>query len=276
VTFGATILLPTCHASWTQDKRTMILRHEASHVRHHDSQVQWLAALHVALFWFSPLAWWLRRRLAQLAEYASDDAVLRGDTQKIDYARVLLEEARARSTQLVAAGIRSCSIEQRVDRIMRGDHPMSPPSIYRRTLAVVSVVPILALAADAVAVKETHLNSPSQSANLFGMNDSHPFIIASPSATDLRKYYPPEARHKGINGLVQIRVTLDRTGRATDTLILSEMPAGLGFGAAASELAHKFRYSNQTGHPAPVTYNVKFELDDSGKHTRQGDTDTNS
>src|SRR5882724_9201 len=41
VTFGATILLPTCHASWTQDKRTMILSHEAAHVRHHDSQVQW-------------------------------------------------------------------------------------------------------------------------------------------------------------------------------------------------------------------------------------------
>jgi len=276
VTFGATILLPTCHASWTHDKRTMILSHEAAHVRHHDSQVQWLAALHVALFWFSPLAWWLRRRLAQLAEYASDDAVLQGDTQKIDYAQVLLEEARARSTQLVAAGIRSCSIEQRVDRIMRGDHPMSPPSIYRRALAVVSVVPILVLAADAVAVKETHPDSPSQSANPFGMNDSVPFIIASPPATDLRKYYPPEARHKGINGLVQIRVTLDRTGSATDTLILSETPAGLGFGAAASELAHKFRYSNQTGHPAPVTYRVKFELDDSGKHTRQGETDTNS
>ena len=153
---------------------------------------------------------------------------------------------------------------------------MSPPSIYRRTLAVVSVVPILALAADAVAVKETHPDSPSQSANLFGMDDSHAFIIAGPSGNDLRKYYPPEARHKGINGLVQIRVTLDRTGRATDTLILSETPAGLGFGAAASELAHKFKYSNRTGHPAPVTYRVKFELDDSGKHTRQGETDTNS
>jgi TonB family protein len=276
VTFGATILLPACHASWTQDKRTMILSHEAAHVRHHDSQVQWLAAAHVALFWFSPLAWWLRRRLAQLAEYASDDAVLRGNTQNIDYARVLLEEARARSTQLIATGIGSCAIEQRVDRILRGDHPMSPPSIYRRTLAVMSVIPILALAADAVAVKATHPNSPSQSANLFGMNDSHPFIIAGPSGNDLRKYYPPEARRKGINGLVQIRVTLDGTGRATDTLILSETPVGLGFGAAASELAHKFRYLNQTGHPAPVTYRMKFELDDSGKQARPGKTDTNS
>jgi len=61
-TFGATILLPTRYASWTEAKRTLILNHEEAHVRHHDSQVQWLASLHAALFWFSPLAWWLRRR----------------------------------------------------------------------------------------------------------------------------------------------------------------------------------------------------------------------
>jgi TonB family protein len=252
------------------------LNHEEAHVRHHDSQVQWLASLHAALFWFSPLAWWLRRRLAQLAEYASDDAVVRRNTQKTDYAAVLLEEAQARSGQSILVGIASCSIEQRVDRILAADHPGRPLSRFRCALAVVSIVPIIALAADAVAVKAAPLSGASQDTNVFGMDDSHPFIIAGPSGDDLREYYPPEAAHKGVDGLVQITVTLDGAGRATDTLILSETPAGMGFGAAASELAHKFRYSNPTGHAASVTYKVKFALDHSGDQGHSSDADPNS
>jgi TonB family protein len=271
VTFGATILLPTWHDSWADAKRTIILKHEEAHVRHRDSQVQWLAALHAALFWFSPLPWWLRRRLAQLAEYASDEDVLRRNTQKTEYATVLLEEAQVRSSQSILTGIANGSIERRVDRILAADPVGSLPSRFRRALAVVSVIPIIALAAGAVPVKGPKPSGSSQDRNLFDMDASHPFIIASPSENDLREYYPSEARRRGVNGLVQITVTLDVAGRATDTLILSETPAGMGFGAAASELAHKFRYSNRTGHSASVTYKVKFQLDDhSARQSRQG------
>jgi TonB family protein len=108
------------------------------------------------------------------------------------------------------------------------------------------------------------------------MNASHPFIIAGPTGEELKEYYPSEAQRRGVNGLVQITVTLDGAGRATDTLILSETPAGMGFGAAASGLAHKFRYSNPTGHSASVTYKVKFELERSAGQTHSRDTDTNT
>ncbi len=66
--------------------------------------------------------------------------------------------------------------------------------------------------------------------------------------------------HGGVEGDVQITVTLDREGRATDTLILSEAPLDQGFGAAASQLAHLFTYANPTGHAAAVTYHIKFAL----------------
>jgi TonB family protein len=243
-------------------------------VRHRDSQVQWLAALHAALFWFSPLPWWLRRRLAQLAEYASDDDVLRRNTQKADYATVLLEEAQMRSSHSILAGIANGSVEQRVDRILAADPVGRPPSRFRRALAVMSVIPIIALAADAVAVKGSEPSGGSTDRNIYGMDASHPFIIASPSENDLREYYPSEAKRQGLDGLVQITVTLDELGRATDTLILSETPSGMGFGAAASELAHKFRYSNPTGQPASVTYKVKFQLDRSTAPIPARDTAT--
>jgi hypothetical protein len=34
----------------------------------------------------------------------------------------------------------------------------------------------------------------------------------------------------------------------------------MGFGAAASEIAHQFKYANPTDHPAWLTYKVKFKL----------------
>lgn len=75
---------------------------------------------------------------------------------------------------------------------------------------------------------------------------------------DLERYYPEDALRDHINGIVRIAVTLDKAGRATDTHILSETPPNLGFGAAASTVAHLISYSNPTGHETSVTFNIKF------------------
>jgi beta-lactamase regulating signal transducer with metallopeptidase domain len=259
-TFGSTILLPSSYDGWTDGKRALILQHESCHVRNHDSHLQWIAVLHVCIAWFSPLSWWLRRRLAELAEHASDDAVLQGNIRKTDYAALLLEMARARLAKSIVTGIASGSIAQRIDRILSVDRPQRPVSQLRCALALVAVIPLVALAADV-----TPKWSPPPSAHfagpaLYGMDVTHPYIVSSPSSDELAKSYPAAAKSQGIDGLVQITVTLDEAGRATDTLVISESPLGLGFGAAASELAHVFKYANNTGHPAAVTYRTKFEL----------------
>jgi hypothetical protein len=57
-----------------------------------------------------------------------------------------------------------------------------------------------------------------------------------------------------------LKVTLDAQSRATDTLILSEEPADQGFGAGASTAAHSVVYANTTGHPAQLTFRVRFAL----------------
>ena len=273
-TFGSTILLPSSYDNWTDDKRSLILQHESSHVRNHDSHLQWLAVFHVCIAWFSPLSWWLRRRLAELAEHASDDAVLQGDIRKTDYAAVLLEMARVRRGESVATGIATGSIEKRIDRILSVNQTQRPVSQLRCALALVAVIPLVALAADVTPKWGTppsdhSTGATSTGATLFGMDVTHPHIVSSPSNAELKKWYPAEAATRGISGLVQITVTLDEAGRATDTVVISESPLGLGFGAAASELAHVFKYANATGHPANVTYRVKFELNHSA-NPRQG------
>ncbi len=68
-TFGSTILLPADQDAWTEAKRAAVVAHERAHVRGLDCHVQWLAALHTCVFWFSPLSWWLRKHLMKLAEH---------------------------------------------------------------------------------------------------------------------------------------------------------------------------------------------------------------
>jgi TonB family protein len=87
-----------------------------------------------------------------------------------------------------------------------------------------------------------------------------PSVKAWPDLPELKKYYPPEAERKHIEGTVVMQVTLDAEGRATDTLILFEDPPDQGFGAAASSLAHVMEFNNPTGGTAQLKYKVKFAL----------------
>jgi hypothetical protein len=178
--------------------------------------------------------WWLRQRLAELGELASDDAVLAANIGKADYAAVLLEMARARPANLIATGIATGSIERRIDRILSGGSPNRPVSKLRLALPFFAVIPLAALAAD-VTPKWESPSSDHPGATLFGMDARYPHIVLGPSLDDLKKWYPTEAKVRGIDGLVQMTVTLDEAGRATDTLVISESPSGMGFGAAASE-----------------------------------------
>jgi len=93
VTLGAWhpfVLLPTAWRAWSDEKIHAVLAHELSHVVRRDALTRALAAIHRSVFWFSPLAWWLERHLAALAEQASDDAALRTGADRIFYAKVLL------------------------------------------------------------------------------------------------------------------------------------------------------------------------------------------
>jgi hypothetical protein len=111
-----------------------VLRHEREHVRRRDPLVQWLAALNRCIFWFHPLAWWLERRLALLAEEACDLAVVASGHDPHEYSEYLLNQARA----IQRAGARIAipgsamgrgSMAQRIGRLLE---PRQAPEISRR------------------------------------------------------------------------------------------------------------------------------------------------
>lgn len=262
VTFGATILLPADFVTWSELKRTAILAHEREHVRSHDCQVQWLAAVHLCVFWFSPLSWWLRAHLGKLAEHTSDDAALRQSVDRVDYAAVLLEAARCRSAAAspAVAMARGADVTGRIDRVLSGRIPDEIPAAWRRALAVGAVLPVLALIAGARAPQAGGADAAAAEADTSAPKAR---IVA---AVPMEEWYPTGAKRQGVNGLVRVAVTLDVSGLATDAQVVSESPEGFGFGAAAENAARTFTYENPTGHATTLIFAVKFELKDGSPH----------
>jgi hypothetical protein len=117
------ILLPEGWESWEQDKLDAVLAHERTHVRRADWLIAMLAGLNRSIFWFHPLAWWLERRLAALAEQACDDAALL-EVAHAPYAAALLDMAAAVKTaqgRLIweaMAMAKAAEVKQRIERIL--------------------------------------------------------------------------------------------------------------------------------------------------------------
>jgi TonB family protein len=272
-TFGRTVLLPQEFPAWSAHKLCAVLAHERSHVREWDCDVLWLAHLHACVFWFNPMAWWIRRRLAALAEATSDEAALHVVGDRPEYAQILLEFAQRGGAGGTAASMSRQNVSARIERILRGRGPSTIPKRSRRVLAVAALLPAAAAIAalQFAPARVGRADTPAPSAESGAAAGPH--ITSYGGLAELAKYYPPEAKRRGIEGMVRLAVTLDRFGHATDTLILSEDPPDQGFGAAASAAAHTMEFSNPTGRSVQFVFNVKFALDNDAHATNSaGDT----
>ena len=119
VAVGSGIVLPADYAQWDRQKLRIVLAHERAHLRQGDFYLQALAGLHAVLFWFSPLAWWLKRKLSDLGEAVSDRAGLEVAASRSSYAQVLLEfAALPRPTLIGVAMARSSRISHRIERFL--------------------------------------------------------------------------------------------------------------------------------------------------------------
>ena len=148
VTIGATVLLPAEYANWDARQCQAVLAHEASHVARGDFYVQLLSQLNRALFWFSPLSWWLHRRLAALAELASDDAAIEALGDRPGYAAILLDVARlARTPPLGVAMARAATVSLRIERILAERTAPRRVSRWRQVLIAAAVAPLATCAA---------------------------------------------------------------------------------------------------------------------------------
>jgi beta-lactamase regulating signal transducer with metallopeptidase domain len=119
VTIGNGVLLPYECLDWDAQKLRIVLAHERAHIRQGDFYLQLLAGLYTAVFWFSPLGWWLKRNLSDLGEIISDRAGLDEASSSASYAQVLLEfAALPRPTAIGVAMARSTNLSHRIERLL--------------------------------------------------------------------------------------------------------------------------------------------------------------
>jgi len=260
-TFGSTILLPASSVEWNDETLAAILSHERSHVRYWDCYVQWLARVHACVFWFNPLAWWLSRRLADLAETTSDDAVIQAMSDRTAYADMLLEIARHPAPTMVTSAARS-NISARIERIISDIPPALPPRRWVRGAAVVALMPLFVLAA-ATAQPPSGLTQtpPPGAGGSSGVDPMTPKMIYHGDLSE--DDYPRKAKRQGIEGLAIVNATIDADGNITATQVTVTEPAtgdSYGFAEASARLAKTVRFSNPRHQPTQVKYKVKFEL----------------
>jgi beta-lactamase regulating signal transducer with metallopeptidase domain len=152
VTIGRTILLPADCSTWSAAKQCAVLSHERSHVACRDFQVLLLARLNRAIFWFSPLSWWLLCELAELAEIISDEAAMAATGDAPAYAGILLDIARnARPTSFGIAMARPHTVSRRVERILAVGSVAAKITLRRRIAIATGLVPLIAICAVAIA-----------------------------------------------------------------------------------------------------------------------------
>ncbi len=142
--------------NWEPRKLEAVVLHERAHIERADFLIQTLAALHEAVYWFSPLAWWLRRKVAVLAEQASDDRVLLAMNDSAYYAEVLfsfLGKPRLASMAVPMARQGSAAAG-RIDRILEEGRRLSRGTSAGSMTAVALLTGVALWGASAVSLAQ--------------------------------------------------------------------------------------------------------------------------
>jgi beta-lactamase regulating signal transducer with metallopeptidase domain len=207
LTIGSAILLPEDYATWDSEKLRIVLAHEGSHIRQGDFYLQLLAGFYTALVWFSPLGWWLKFELAELAEAISDRAGIEEAASRTSYAQILLEFAAApRRVPIGVAMARPGSLSRRIERLLNDNSFRQCFDGGRRTLIAVALVPLALLASTTLVRVQAAADRQSPSAALTNtpIAMARPASPAAPQLEILKAVPATKAMRPGEQALLQL------------------------------------------------------------------------
>ncbi|HEY2857262.1 MAG TPA: hypothetical protein VGJ21_02470, partial [Terracidiphilus sp.] len=132
--------------------------------RQRDFWLQIGVSLYAALFWFSPLGWWLKRKLSDLSETISDGAAVEQAASHASYAQVLLEfAAKPRQIPIGVAMANHGRLIPRIERLLNESSFRQAFAGGRaRIAAAVLLVPAALFAATAMVRVEAAQQAPPQ------------------------------------------------------------------------------------------------------------------
>ncbi len=160
------ILLPGSWQQWDTAKLRAVMAHEVAHVRRNDPATALIASVATCLFWFHPLAWFLKRHLARLAEEACDEFAVQAVPNPEQYARVLIDFARdvamrrRRALEPASAVVQSSHLKTRLSRIFAASADRNRRASAIRVMLLAAFVPALYLTAAARFQEPQAQNTP--------------------------------------------------------------------------------------------------------------------
>jgi TonB family protein len=233
-------------------------------VRARDGFWSWLAQLHAAIFWFSPIAWWLRRRLETLAETTSDDAVIAAHHDPVAYAALLLDFARHPNSRSVAMSVAESNVPERIERLLARTPPAASLPRVAGWASFALFIPVVVFAAST-----TRATTPSKPEAAAATVPAPSPSRAEPGvklrmAADPDHYYPAIAKDERVQGYAIVEVDLDVLGQLVDARVVDVQPADprYGFADAALQVARQSAFTNDTRQVASMRFKVLFALSD--------------
>ncbi len=180
VNIGSGILLPADYAEWDEEKLRVVVAHERSHIAQRDFYLQMIAGLYATLTWFSPLGWWLKRKLSELGEAISDRAGMDAASSPSAYAQLLLEFAAQPRPTLVpgVAMAHSKNLSNRIERLLNDSSFRLAFSGGRRALLAL-VLPVAVIAATAM-VRVEAAQLPQSDAPALPFTQAPVVVLAKP------------------------------------------------------------------------------------------------
>jgi len=206
------ILLPISWREWDDEKIAGVITHEMSHVTRHDCLSQYIALMHRAVFWFSPLSWWLNRQIIELAEQASDEEALSRGADQHSYARTLLgflETVQAAPGRVRWQGVSMASsgrAEKRMEQVLAWTGEKKMATNKSAFIAVVALaIPVSYLVAagrpvKAAAAAQTVTVAQEQAPAAPSQQAATPPAIDTPA-----NVAPPQAPDSGSSGVAPSR-----------------------------------------------------------------------
>jgi Ca-activated chloride channel family protein len=148
------VILPACWRDWSADTRRAVLAHEFAHIRRNDTLISALARVVKCVLWFHPLAWWVSRKVSELAELSCDAVALESLRDPGEYSRILLTFASGvnRAGYRVALpglamAASSSGMRKRIDHVFEladgGARKLGRPAVW----LVLIGLPVIGLAA---------------------------------------------------------------------------------------------------------------------------------
>ncbi|MEX2611133.1 MAG: M56 family metallopeptidase, partial [Gemmatimonadota bacterium] len=266
------IVLPAWALQLAPPLRTLMLEHEAEHLRAGDPRLLGGGLLLVALLPWNPVAWWQLRRLRLAIEVDCDARVLRRRPDARTYGDLLLAMgARTRRMPLAAAAAFSeprTTLETRIRKMI--DRPARPTAVRLLALLAVSAGAI-AFACEApspqdpLKMSEEVAEAPDAAESQAGL----PAYTTAPRMANpeeveklIETSYPPMLLNAGMGGQVDVSLYVGRDGRV-EQMQLKKSSGYEALDKAAMKVAGGIRFepAEKDGEPVAAWVSLPIRFD---------------